>query len=298
MKGRVFYITLGFCAALFWGYSFVWVKQALKVYQPLTILLGRHLVATIVLFILVRLFAKKKFEIKKSDYKLFGLMTLFEPLLYFIGETYGIRYMSAGLAAIIIATIPLFSPIAAFFLAGEDVKGYQIVGIICSFIGIFIIALNNSFELYNPLGLFLMSIAVVAALGYSICCHKLLFRYSPVQIVLVQNTFGIVYFLPLFLIFEFGTLNSFVFDTTAFFAIFFLGIFPGVVAFLAYNTILRHLGLVRTIIFINIIPVMTIAIAYFVLDEQIGLRKVFGTAFVLFGLFLSQRVKKGITNSR
>jgi drug/metabolite transporter (DMT)-like permease len=55
---------------------------------------------------------------------------------------------------------------------------------------------------------------------------------------------------------------------------------------------MRTMGVARTNIFINLIPVMTVVIAYFVLSEEITVPKVLGIGIVIVGIFLVQQRRK------
>ena len=53
---------------------------------------------------------------------LFLLMALFEPFIYFLGESYGLLYVSSTVAAVIVATIPLISPLFAWYFFREKLN--------------------------------------------------------------------------------------------------------------------------------------------------------------------------------
>jgi len=99
-------------AMIFWAFSFVWVKEVYLVYGPLTTVLFRLVIASGILLAFAFL-TGKIVKIERKDYGTFVLLSFFEPFLYFMGESYGLMYVSSTVGAIIVATIPLFSPTAA-----------------------------------------------------------------------------------------------------------------------------------------------------------------------------------------
>jgi len=50
--------------------------------------------------------------------------------LYFIGETSGLNKVDPASTAVIISTIPLFTPLAAFYFLKEKVTAWNIAGIV------------------------------------------------------------------------------------------------------------------------------------------------------------------------
>ena len=67
-----------------------------------------------------------------------------------------------------------------------------------------------------------------------------------------------------------------------------LAIFASSLAFIFFTYGLNHLGITKSNIFINAIPVFTAIFAYFVLDELLNFQKMVGITIVISGLFLSQ----------
>ena len=120
---------------LFWGLSFIWSSLLLKFYQPVTLIFIRLVISSIFLFALI--FFLGKFEkVERKDYKLILLSALFNPFLYFLGENYGLKFSSPTIAAVIIATIPLFSPLIAYLTFREKLTPVNFIGIAVSFAGV------------------------------------------------------------------------------------------------------------------------------------------------------------------
>ena len=108
-------------AAFFWSFSFVWFKIAFLAYDPLTVVIIRLAIAALLITTIAALFKSLQKPTGK-DLRLFILMAFFEPFIYFLGESYGLKYVSPTVAAVIVATIPLFTPLAAWYFHKERVK--------------------------------------------------------------------------------------------------------------------------------------------------------------------------------
>ncbi len=296
MKNKEFLaIGAALGAAFFWSFSFVWFKIAYVAYSPITIVIFRISIAA-VLVIGVALLLKRLQKPARKDLRLFFLMAVFEPFIYFLGESYGLKYVSPTVAAVIVATIPLLAPIAAWYFYRERVSWMNVAGLLLSFVGVGFVVLTGSFELNaSPLGVGLEFIAVFAAIGYTILLKNLAERYNSLTIIAYQNIIGVIYFLPIWLFFDFKTFLQTPFHPEAFRAIVLLAVFSSTLAFLFFTQSIRQIGITRTNIFINLIPVFVAILAFFILNETLGIQKIAGIIIVVAGLFLAQVKRKVIT---
>jgi drug/metabolite transporter (DMT)-like permease len=108
MKGSLFFKVYGglLLAMLFWGMSFIGTKYSLQTLQPISIVLIRLVISCSFLVLLGKLLGLLD-KLKRKHIHWFYFLAFFEPFLYFIGETYGLKYVSPTIGSILIATIPL-----------------------------------------------------------------------------------------------------------------------------------------------------------------------------------------------
>jgi len=279
-------------AAFFWSFSFIWFKVAYQGYNPITVVIFRLTIAALLITIIAA-FLKRLQKPSKEDFKLFVLMAFFEPFIYFLGESYGLKYVSSTVAAVIVATIPLISPVFAWYFFREKLKWMNVAGLTFSFIGVGLVVLNGSFQFNaSPLGVGLEFIAVFAAIAYSIVLRKLVFKYNTMSIIAYQNIIGIVFFLPVWLLVDFNDFISRPFHPEAFQAIVFLAVFASTLAFVFFTQSIRQIGVNRSNTFINLIPVFVAILSYFILKESLGTRQIAGIFIVVVGLFLAQIRRK------
>lgn len=276
---------------LFWGMSFVWTAILLRNYEPITIIILRLFISTLVLLLWLKLF--KKFQkIKKSDYKLFLISSLLNPFFYFIGENYGVKLTSPTVSAVMIAMIPLFVPILAYFSLKERLSWVNVAGLVVSFGGVLIILLRNdlSFE-FSTLGILALLFAVISAVGYTIYLKKLTLTYNPIFIIAVQNMLGFLFFLPLFLTIELDQFLAVKPNTEMIVSLLALAVFCSSLAYVGFTIAMRDIGVSKANVFANLIPVFTGIFSYFVIGEELNSQKVLGIFIVVGGLFVSQ-IKK------
>jgi drug/metabolite transporter (DMT)-like permease len=287
LKGILVYVGI-VMAMIFWSLSFIWYKDVFKFLSPFTTILFRLTISGAILF-LVSFIAGRLQPVKKKDLRLFLLLALSEPFFYFIGESLGMQYVTPTIAAVMIALIPLFVPVFAFFVLKEQIIRKNIVGIFISFAGVLLVILNDELRLVASLkGVMLMSVAVASAVAYSIFLRKLASNYNPLTLIAWQNSIGAVLFLPLVLIFEAPQLKTIDFTGGMWVPLLNLSIFASSIAFLLYTYGVQNLGAFRANIFTNAIPVFTAIFSFYMMHERLLSQNILGIVLVVGGLVLSQ----------
>jgi len=272
---------------LFWSSTFVWFKIAYENFQPFTIIFLRLLLAGILLELYVRIFRKNE-VIRKEDIKIFLLLSFCEPFCYFLGESFGLMFISATLGSLIISTIPLFTPIFTYIFLKEKLGKWGIIGLLISFSGLLFIILDNADLSGSIWGVLLEFFAVFSGIAYGIVVKKLTHKYTSITIVKVQSQLGALYFLPFFLIFDWSKFLAVDHSFSVYYVIIKLSLFGSVAAFILFTEVVKGMGPNIANMFTNLIPVFTAVFAYFILGELITPVKVIGIFTVIFGLFISQ----------
>lgn len=300
MKERKFLVHLsGVIAMVFWGLSFIWSTQVFKYLNPTATIFFRLIISSVFLGIL--LFFKdvkaKSNEGRESlreigikdNIKLFALAALFEPFLYFIFESYGLLNAAPVVSSAIIATIPLFTPIAAFFFLKEHLTPWNIAGFIISFLGVIFMLLNKDLELtVSAKGIIFLFSAVIVAVAYSISLRKLTLLYKPLTITFVQNVIGMIYFTPIFFIMERITPSNIAGFSDYIIPLLSLGVFASSVAYTLWAYAFSRLGAAKANIYSNLIPVFTAIFSCIIIGENVTAQKILGILLVIGGLILSQ----------
>ncbi|MDD2197129.1 MAG: DMT family transporter [Bacteroidales bacterium] len=276
-------------AMVFWAFSFIWYKEVLVAYKPISLVLMRLIISSVLLIAVTASLGRLN-RIKRKDIKTFILMSFLSPFLYFLGESYGVSYMPSTVAAVIIATIPLFSPIGAYYYLNERISIMNFLGIVVSVVGVGLVVFHKGLNLsdVHPIGIAFMLLAVVSALGYSLIVKKLADRYNVFSIVAYQNLIGVFFFLPLFFLLDFKQFIQVVPTWDVIKPLLSLGVFASTFAFIFFTYAIKNLGISKANIFTNAIPVLTAILAFFILDEEITPVKMAGILVVVLGLFLSQ----------
>lgn len=275
-------------AMLFWGMSFVWTSILLNYYEPVTIIFIRLILSVGFLFLLMALMRKLE-RINRKDLPLMLLSAVFNPFLYFLGENFGLKYSTSTIAAVVIATIPVFSPVAGYLAYRERLSKLNIAGIFLSFAGILVMLMTPDFSFSaDPKGILFLFGAVMAALGYSVMLRKLSGRYNSLTIVGYQNLFGIFFFLPFFLYWEWDKFSTMAPNAEVIRSFLFLAVLCSSLAYVFYAQSVKIFGISKSNIFTNLIPVFTAIFSFFILSEVFTLQKMIGIGIVIAGVFVSE----------
>lgn len=273
---------------VFWSFSFIWTRVAIHSFQPMTLITLRLIIASLLLFVVLKLSGKFQ-HIRRKDVKWFVLLAFFEPFIYYVGETYGLTMVESTLASVIVSTIPLFAPVLAFFVLRERIGWANIVGIIVSLVGVFFVIYEpNGGSKTNPIGVALLFLAVFAAICYATVLRKIPTYYSNMSVIFHQSLLGLIFFIPTFFLTDYSTIQTLTVSHESLVALFMLSVFASVIAFVLFAGAVRKVGVTRTNVFVNLIPVFTAILSWVVLDEILTLSKWFGISVVVVGLFVSQ----------
>lgn len=289
MKSHTFKIyTFILISMLCWSFSYIWTKIGLESFRPVTLITLRLLISAILLYAFLS-FTHKLKKIEKKDLKLFILLAIFEPYLYFIGETYGLTMVKPSLAAVIVATIPVFAPFFASIFLKEHITALNIVGILISVLGVFFMvnSLSNG-ESNSVRGILLMFLAVISAIIYGLILRKIPSTYSSTNIIFYQNAIGLIFFIPTFFAVDFKNIFGISIRVHSVEAVILLSIFASTVAFVLFAEVVRAIGIAKSEVFTNLIPVFTAFLSWIFLKDVMNLMQWIGVFVVILGVFVSQ----------
>jgi drug/metabolite transporter (DMT)-like permease len=291
-KKFINYLSL-FVAMFFWGGSFVLTKHLLADFHPITVIFARLVVSSFLFVIIGLSIYKKDFFISKKHILLFSALAFFEPVVYFLFETYSLQFTDPSIVSVIIATIPLFVAFVAVYFLKESFTKFNFMGVILSVLGI-VVMLFPSFSdtSVSLLGVLLAFGAVLSTIGYNYFLKRIPHSYSPLLVITWQNLFGLLVFTPLFLLINSTESISnqwfALSDIKNLMALLLLAVFCSSIAFILYIKGVRFIGVAKANTFTNLIPVITAFISFFLFNEVVTWNKIVGILVVLTGIFLVQ----------
>lgn len=297
-KGKSITYFLISLSVVFWGLSFILTKELFlsEEHMSVTLLIFLRLaVATAVMFPSMALMRHLRRDAswlpkpRKGDLKWFLLLTFCEPFIYHLCETSGVQLVSGSLASVVIATIPLFVPFGMWIAYRERISGTMIVGVLLSLGGVGLLLAGGEGLAGNLKGMLCLAGAVVIAVVYTLLLVKVVDHYNPLVITTYQNLIGLVYFLPLVLLFDGGSLSLLSWSPKMLLLILVLGICCSTLAYAFYNLGVKRLGASQACIFNNAIPVFSLIAAILIGQEVFAWSKAIGIVTVIAGVVIAQR---------
>ena len=288
------YIASIFAITL-WGMSYIWTDKLIALNIPIFyFVFVRILLAGLVLFLFNTAYGRIK-RIQRKDVPKFLLLAFFEPFIYFICETYGLKVTgSPTLSAMIIATIPIFSIGAGMIFFKEKVNFVNIIGISLSLVGIVMVAMAKGELGENFIwGIVLLLIAVISEVGHASITKSLAGNYSSQIIVMYQFLIGAVYLFPLFIWKGIGKFNAQTyFSPEVWYPLICLAVLCSSIAFSLWVSTIKNLGVAKSSIFSALIPVAAAIIAWVLGHEYLNSRQWIGIVVSSIGVILSQYTAK------
>ena len=273
---------------IFWSFSYIWTKNVFQYLSP-TLTVFTRLILVTIMFSIIALLFKNLNKLQKGDWKRFLVLAFFEPFLYYIGESYGLKLVSPTVASVIIATIPLFIAISMFFLAKEPIKSGTYIGLIISFFGVLMVVLNKDLSFSaSPRGILFLMLAVSSVSGYSFMLQKLTARYNAFSVIFYQNAVGIFLFLPLVLIFDVKNFPTITITYDLIKNLLILSFFSSGLAFFMFAYGTQKMGVTKASIFTYLIPIFTGIISFAYGYDTFTYLQMSGVLVVVFGLSISQ----------
>lgn len=272
-------------AVFVWGISFINIRVAMEVMGAMTLGALRFLMATVILFIIMKV-RKVDLTINKKDLPLFIIAAGIGITVYFYFENNGVKYTSASIASIIIGAIPVFSVISEALIYKKKLSKVLITSVLLSVIGVGLIVGIDISDIENGgslLGYLMMFGAVFSWIIYSIANKPLFERYDQAPITFYQSLIGLIFFLP-FVPFEQNHWEAF--NLEIFGHVFFLAAFASALGFYLYLKGLDYLGISESSIYINLIPVVTVIFSYFWLGETLNFMQLVGGGIVIASVYL------------
>lgn len=285
------------CETLY-GLSYIFTKQATDHASVLALLGWRFLLAFIIMSLLAAV-GLLRIHLKGKSLKPLLWVALFSPVIYFIGETFGISLTTASESGVFLACIPVASLIASAALLRKKPTRLQVIGILITLAGVlatvFAVGASSSFSMA---GYAFLLIAVVSYALYCVYVEKAS-DYSGAEITYGMLAAGAAVFVTLaaaeaLLNGDIKSLAALPFKSKEFLtAVLYQGIGCSICAFFLSNLAIAKIGVNRTSSFIGISTVVSIIAGALILKEAFSAYQIIGAVVIVIGVYTANAGKTG-----
>lgn len=287
-------IAAAISANTIWGFSFMATSIALE-YTSVAMLLSIRFTASFLLMLVVLLTGKVSIRLKGKPVGLFLLMGLCEPVIYFIAETYGIKYTTSSFSGLTLSLIPITTALLSAVFLREHLSAKKLMWIICSVAGVALISVNQTSEgTISARGVIYLLISMAAASFFSIISRSIAGDFTSFERTFIMMLMGCAAFSGAAIISEgsgYGRLFiEAVSNRSVLIAVIFLSVVCSVTAFFLLNYAMTYLEVSRAVVFTNITPVVSVLAGVVLLGEPFSMIYLIGMILILTGLWMVNRV--------
>ena len=293
-------IVLAFFSIYFiWGSTYLLNKIVVSEVAPFFLAGIRFASAGVLIFIIAKFL---KISLKASKKQI--LNSAFAGFLFLVYGNgvfvWALKYVDSGFAALIAATQPLFVIFLMRILHGSKIKTKSIVGVVFGIIGMYLLVSQDTLSLNKDsiIGILMIFSCVLSWSYGSIFVSKSDLPKNFFVATGYQMLFASLLLTLLSLVFNETWLMPTQWSLNAKGSMLLLIVFGGVVAFTAFNYLLKEVSTekVSTSAYVN--PVIALFLGWYVLDEQITMQSIVAALTLLTGVYFINSKKKIVIFSR
>lgn len=281
---------------LVWGVNFAVIKVPLEVAPPFTVNALRFAVSLVVLGALHLRQSRSRGVSPFVTFQAGGVwgvvgLGLLGILIYQVAFILGVDRVSAGTAALLIATSPAWTALTAHLLKQERLLALGWAGFAASLGGVVLVVVGNPAAALEGerSGLVLMLAAALAWGVYTTLARPVLDRgATPTGLTF----WGIVVSAPGLLALaapEAASVDWGAFDVWDVAALLFSGGLSTGLAYAIWNTSVQTVGASKTAAFSNLVPVVGVVAGVVIWGERVTLPQVVGGALIVVGVIVVRR---------
>lgn len=275
-----------------WGGSFVATKVVLQDISPVTIVWLRFAMGVIILGIAVA--ARKQFALlNRNEWLYFSLLGFLGITLHQWLQSNALLTSEAGTTAWIVATTPVFMAILGWIVLKEKLGWIKIVGILLAFFGVLVIVYDGnllafSLRSFGKPGDILVLMSAVNWTVFSVLSRRGLQKHPATFMMFYIMLIGWLMTSILFFATEnLAQVNNL--TSRGWIGLAFLGIVCSGLAYIAWYDALQALSAAQTGVFLYIEPLVTVVVAFFILQEPITPASMLGGLIIILGVWLVNR---------
>ena len=279
---------------LLYGSSFVFTKNATETVDVLTLLGWRFLIALAALGVLVAA-RVVRLSITRTTVRPLLVLAVFQPVIYYVGETFGVMRTTASESGVIISAIPVAMLIASALVIGARPSPRQVAGITITLMGVVATVIAGGLSAgFDAVGYAMLLVAVVSYALYAAFTERYA-HTSDIDKTFVMVASGAMVFGTIALAqhASAGTMDTLLtlpVQRPGFgVAVVFLALGPTIGAFFLQNVAIRALGSTRYSTYIGLSTATALATGAIVLGEHLSLGQWIGTVAILAGVYLANR---------
>ncbi len=285
--------TLLILATFFWSGNFIIGKFAyLFEVPPLTLNFLRWASVWIILIPFTYKNIYKNLQIVKKYWLVISFMGIITISMFNSVVYYALNYTQVINAVLVLAAIPVATIVLSSLMNVERTNIFQLFGLFLSIIGIAIIISNADIQRIISLsfnkGDLWMLVCVFTWATYSTLLKKYKFPFSQFSLIQLMVSVGILFLIPQFF-YEKSIGLDVNFNKAFFVILFYVVVFPAIVAYYCWQKGIEMVGPNRASMFIQLMPLFSAILAIIIFKEKFEFYHFAGAFFIVTGIYLSNK---------
>ena len=291
-NGKIYFLMV--IAALVWSGAFIAGKFAVPYVPAFTLTFLRFLIASIVLYPVMKLYNRShpedNFRLTKKYIPLFLFNGIVGMAGYHVLFFTALKYTTAINSSIIGAMNPIVTTIIAAIFIRQKTPPMQTAGILLSFIGVVLtitggnLSILASFD-FNRGDMF-MAAAVICWASYAVMSRVKGADVPPLALTFYSFVFCTIALVP-FVIWEHPWALEKI-PASAILSIVFMAVFSSVIGYMLQQIAIKKIGASKSSIFVNLVPVFSIILSVTILGEELMPVKIFTSLLIIAGVCICQ----------
>jgi len=274
------------------GFSFLFSKIALGITIPAVLIAVRFTVAFLVLNLIVFSFSHKiNFSLKGKPKKDILLLAIFQPVIYFITENYGIYYTSSSFGGIIISLIPIVGIVLDYVIFKEKITVKQSICAALSVVGVVLTTVGAQNMNSSVKGTVLLLIAAFAGAIFYVFSKRSGEYYNAMERTYVMFGLGSVFYIVLAAIQCYGRYDELIVvpmkSSMFWMSVAYLAVVSSVAAFLLLNYGSSRVSVSRATILANLTTVISIFAGVIFMHERFSVMQIVGVVIILGSVYVA-----------
>lgn len=274
---------------LIWGSTYLGIRFAIETLPPFLMAGTRFLIAGALLYVVMR-----RSGVPRPTGRQWGWGVLTGALMVVGGNggvTWAEQIVPSGLAAVLVATVPLWVVVIEWVRPGGARPGGSVLaGVVLGLLGIALLVGPQELAgggRVNPLGAVVLFAAAFSWATGTVISHGSGHPDSPLMGTAIQMLAGGVLLWVLGSgLGEWGALTSATVSTRSLLALAYLTVFGSLIAFTAYTWLIRAAGPSRASTYAYVNPVVAVILGWALGGEALSIRTLIATAVIVCGVVL------------
>lgn len=271
-------------ACVFWAGAFIAGKSSVGSFGPWTLTFYRFFFASIILFPILWFKYPKQLKLNWIQWKSVLILGLVGMTGYHVLFFTALKYTSASSASMLAATNPIMTAVLLSIFYKEKLSPAKLGLLGLALLGVVLTITNwdlsSLLEMKRNIGELIMLVAVFCWADYSILVKKYIVNFKP--IVMTAYAFLTCTFMVVpFALFEGMIKASIHAPLSAWGSVLYMALFASVIGYGIQQDSIQKIGPAKTNIFINLVPVFSLILAFLILGEEIPYTKLISGGLII-----------------